>query len=78
MMLNFNIFSLKMKEKILRDVYSSHVVTHDIHGVLLNVVVTEHFLHPNKMGITTSYYNYFASIMEKDTKFCFLLSHATK
>ena len=55
-MLNFNIFSLRMKDKIIRDVYSTQVVTHDIHDVLLNAIVTEHLLHPKKMD-TTSYYN---------------------
>ena len=51
-MLTFNVFSSWINNRILKDIYSTWVVTHDVHGVLVNAIVTEHLLH-SKIFSTT-------------------------
>ena len=51
-MLNLYVFSSRMLNRILKDVYGTGIVTVDGKMLLTNTVIMEEFLHPKKLGAT--------------------------
>ena len=49
-MLNLYMFSSRMLNRILRDVYSTGIVTIVRKMFLMNSIIKEEFLHPEKLG----------------------------
>ncbi|XP_065622877.1 uncharacterized protein LOC136064721 [Quercus suber] len=51
---NLYIFCLRMLNRILRDVNGTSIVTIDGKMFLMNTIINEKFLHPQKLGATTT------------------------
>ena len=51
---NLYVFSLRMLNRIFRDVDGTSIVTVDGKMLLTNIVIMEEFLHPKKLGATTT------------------------
>ena len=58
-MSNLYVFSLRMLNRILRDVNDTGIVTTDGKMFLMNTIIKEKFLHPQKLGATTTSSNVF-------------------
>ena len=53
-MSNLNVFGSRMLNQILRDVDGTGIVTIDGEMLLINTIIMEEFLHPLKLGATTT------------------------
>ena len=49
MMMNFNVFSTRMKNRVLWNIYNTKVITMYAHGLLLNSKVFKYLLHPQEL-----------------------------
>ena len=56
---NLYVFSLKVLNRILRNIDSTRIITINNHGVLSYPIITQKFFHPKKLWTTTSSYNIF-------------------
>ena len=57
--MNFYVFSLRMKNKILRNITNTRVVIMNTRNTLLNVIIFEHLFHLKELGTTIPYSNVF-------------------